>query len=244
MRNVVRSAFYDFNTPMEGEIAHLYQDVKGLVSVGVGILCDPMGLVLGLPFVHPDGSLATRGELIAEWQRIKELPPNAKGQTAAQLGHLYAKPHTRLRLTKEGLRSTMLAKLEQNDLFLLRRFPQFEEWPADAQLATHSLAWACGPAFRFPLLAAALQRQDFTVAAVECFMPEEKTISGLRPRNKANRLLYRNAAYVRAHSLDPAVLHWPHEASDTSDEEVTQPSFPIVHASPFQEPDDEPPAAA
>lgn len=265
MRQAVRDAFYDFNSPMEGEVPWLYQDVKGLVSIGVGILCDPIQLAMNLPMVHLDGSPASRADIAVEWKRIKELPPDVKGRTAAQLGHLYAKPHTRLRLTKDGLRSTLGGKLHQNDLYLVNRFRctthddckanealgractfAFEQWPADAQLATHSLAWACGPAFRFPKCEAALRRLDFATAAVESFMPEEKTISGLRPRNKANRMLFRNAAIVQTtDGLDPSVLYYPRDLWETSDTQPPPPpDFEIVTRLPGSIAEDPPDDAA
>lgn len=255
MRDTVREHFYAFNEPFEGAVPFFYQDVKGLVSIGVGLLCDPIQLALSLPMVHPDGSPADRNEIAAEWLRIKNLPPNTKGQTAAQLGHLYAKPHARLRLTLEGLHDTLWRKLSQMDAYLSKRFPAYEEWPADAQLGTLSLAWACGPAFRFPKCETALHARDFVTASVECFMPEEKTISGLRPRNAANKLLFLNAAYVQAHALDPDTLHWPRDAAYEEEGEVTQPNiviqdFPIVRPLvPLEHPDldeddEDPPGAA
>ncbi len=253
MKDAVRECFYDFNLPMEGGVPYFYQDVKALVSVGVGILCDPIQLALNLPFVKPDGLMANRNEIAAEWLRIKNLPPDAKGRTAAQLGHLYAKPHAKLRLSAEGLRSTLLGKLHQNDVYLRGRFPDFEAWPADAQLAVHSLSWACGPAFRFPKCEAALRARDWLTAAVECFMPEERTISGLRPRNRVNALLFRNASMVDDLSLDPSTLYWPRDLWNESPaaEVPTQPErvvpWDIVHALPDTRPandDDEPDDAA
>jgi hypothetical protein len=244
MRDVVRKAFYEFNSPMEGEVPFFYQDVKGLVSIGVGLLCDPIELAMGLPLIRPDGAPASRAEIVAEWTVIKNLPPSAKGQTAAQLGHLYARPHTKLRLTPEGLRQSLVGKLSQMDGYLANRFRCTEHedcrahaelgsvctgygynaWGADAQLATLSMAWACGPAFRFPKLEAALRRLDFRTAAVECFMPEEKTISGLRPRNRANRILFTNAA-IALNTLDPDVLFWPADLEAQRPETKTQPSI-------------------
>jgi hypothetical protein len=260
MREVVRQVFYAFNKPMEGDVPWFYQDVKGLVSIGVGLLCDPIQLAMNLPMVHPDGTPAARDEIAAEWMRIKSLPPNAKGQTAAQLGHLYAKPHTRLRLTQEGLEQTLLGKLHQMNTYLAKRFDSYEAWPADAQLGVLSLSWACGPAFRFPRCEVALRSLDFRTAAVECFMPEERTISGLRPRNRVNRQLFCNAAIVHEQERDPDVLYWPR---DLLGEEETQPDlvpgsqpdeiplpqappprrdtivpFPIVHPRVYVEPDD------
>jgi len=71
------------------------------------------------------------------------------------------------------------------------------------------MALACGPAFRFPKLEAALRSLDFRTAAIECFMPEEATISGLRPRNRANKVLYLNAALSHELTLDPDHLYYP-----------------------------------
>lgn len=211
---------------MEGAVPWFYQDVKGLVSIGVGILCDPIQLALNLPLEQPDGRPATRNEIAAEWLRIKNLPPNAKGQTAAQLGHIYAKPHTTLRLTRDGLEFTLMGKLNQMDQHLAKRFPDYETWPADAQLGVLSLSWACGPAFRFPKCEAALRRRDFRTAAVESFMPEERTISGLRPRNRANKTLLLNAAVVEQEGHEPNTLYYPSDLRELlapGSEEVTQP---------------------
>jgi hypothetical protein len=256
MRDVVRSAFYDFSARYEGAIPWLYQDVLGLVSIGVGILADPLSLCVGLPLVRPDGEPATKSEIAAEWQRIKTLPPNARGQTAAQLGHVYAHAHAVLRLTPEGLRSTLAIKMQLNDNLIRKTFPDFEDWPADAQLATHSMAWACGAACwpKWPKLSAALREEDFTTAAVECFMPaQDHGNPGLRPRNIANRMLYRNAARVNLDGMDPDVLYFPR---DLASDEETKPAlvppvsrsiqakgfadFPIVHRLPGSEepPDD------
>lgn len=251
MRDVVRQAFVPFTAPLEGVVPWMYPDVKNLVSVGIGNLIDPIQLALGLPFVRPDGTPAQRDEIATEWLRIKNLPPDARGRTAAMLGHLYAKAHAKLRLTDEGVRSLVAGKLAQMDAQLAKRFPEYEDWPCDAQLGTLSMAWACGAAFRFPKLEAALKARDFATAAVECFMPEERTISGLRPRNKANAVLYRNAAIV-ASGLNPDALYYPTDLeshpvdpdADTQPELVTVNEFPIVHPPVYVEPDDEPPPQA
>lgn len=212
MRATVEAAFYDFNVPYEGAVPYLYQDVKALVSIGVGILADPLSLALTLPFVHKDGTPATTNEVSAEWLRIKDLPPDRFGRTAAQRGHLYAEPFTTLRLTEEGLRSSLASKLTQMDTFLMKRFATYELWPADAQLAILSLSWACGPAFQFPHLEVALAQLDFASCAIEIRMDETGN-PGLKPRNKANHTLMLNADYSFNAKLDPDVLFWPRDMS-------------------------------
>lgn len=230
MRDSVRDAFIDFTIPLEGArpghvgIPWMYQDVLGLVSTGLGNLIDPIGLALPIPWKRSDGTLATRGEIMAEWQRIKTQPPNAKGQTAAQLGHLYARTIATLHLTNDDILGLIKMRLDSNEALVRSYFPEWETWPADAQLATHSMAWACGAGIfspkagraHWPKLTAALHALDFRSAAIECFMPQEAKIGGLRPRNKANRILYNNAA-VALHRLDPEVLFYPQNIEGMAD---------------------------
>lgn len=282
MRASVRAAFVDFTIPLEGAlpghvgITWMYQDVLGLVSTGLGNLIDPIGLALPIPFRRSDGSRATRGEIIAEWQRIKTQPPDAKGRTAAQLGHLYAKKIATLHLTNDDIIGLIKMRLGSNEQIIAATFPEWESWPADAQLATHSMAWACGAGIfsprsgkaHWPKLTAALHDLDFRTAAAECFMPQEATIGGLRPRNKANRILYTNAA-IALHKLDPDTLFYPSDlemgAPDSSptlpvavpsrrppridDFQKIAPIVPLGRPAldgdlPTTPPDDEPPSAA
>ena len=206
MRPSVRDVFYDFTARFEGVVPWLYADVLGLVTVGVGNLVDPMSTALVLPFLRQNGEPATRGQIADEWQRVKNDPK------CASLGHRYAERITSLRLTTEGVTDLVLGKLEANDHALARRFASWEEWPADAQLATHSMAWACGPAFHFPRLEGALMARAFAAAAEEAHIRTDNN-PGVVPRNTANRLLYKNAAAVVSQSLDPAALYWPRDLS-------------------------------
>jgi hypothetical protein len=236
VRDIVRENFVPFTIPLEGAlgggyigIPWMYQDVKGLVSSGLGNLLDPVSLAIGLPWVRLDGTTATREDIVAEWMRIKNLGPNGKGQTAAQLGHLYARPHTTLRLTADGLEQSLQGKLHQMDRYLASKFSGYEEWPADAQLGVLSHSWAVGPAFqaRWPKLTGALRALDFRTAAKECYLAEATWISGLRPRNAANRLLFANAAVVLDEGLDPDVLYYPSDLSRQVDRDApTLPELP------------------
>lgn len=245
MRDCVREAFVAFTAPLEGVVRWMYADVKGLITTGIGNLIDPVQYALPLPWRLPNGTPAQRDEIAAEWLRVKNDPKSGP------LGHRYSETITRLRLDDQGVNDLVARKLDQNDRHLAMRFQEWESWPADAQLATLSMAWAMGPGFRFPLLEYALRRQDWLEASVECHMSEAGN-PGIVPRNKANRLLYRNAHFAE----DPAVLYWPRDLeSESEDEEVTMEDFPIVYARPDPPPreltnlgdpdlDDDPPEAA
>ncbi len=233
MRDVVREAFYDFSEPYEGAVNSFYQDVKGLVSIGVGILADPIQLALGLPMVKPDGSPAGRDDIAAEWMAVKALGSGTKeqGNQAAIHGWRYARPHTRLRMTEQGLRDSLLGKLHLHDLALAKHFPEWDTFSADAQLALHSWAWGVGTASPYPKMFAALRRKDFRAAAAEIMIKYQRAdgkmeeISGLKPRNRANRALLLNAAYVQDFGLDPNRLWWPRqlETDPLGPEDETEP---------------------
>jgi len=202
VRASVAEAFVRFTAPLEGVVPFMYLDVKGLVTTAIGNLIDPIQYALPLPFRHKDGTPATKSEIAAEWNRVK-------GHQAMRMrgGMAYASVTT-LRLDKAGIDQVVQRKLAQNVDHLKRRFAQWDEWPADAQLATLSMAWACGPAFRFPMLTAALRAQRWAIAAVECRM-DERGNPGLAPRNVANRHLFMNADAVVRGGYDLNVLYYP-----------------------------------
>jgi hypothetical protein len=221
MRDSVRKAFVKFTETFEGSVATMYLDVKGLVTVAIGNLIDPIGAALDMPFLRQDGSPASRTEIGAEWRRMKTTPSLARsGWTAA------AKLAT-LHLSEEGIQSVVRAKLAQMERYLIDmpgRFPDFESYPADAQLCLLSMSWACGPAFRFPKFEACIRARDFVGAIEHCHM-EDSHNPGLRPRNAASLVLLANAAAVEAAGDDPEALHYPRKYQPV---DVTEDNPPIT----------------
>jgi GH24 family phage-related lysozyme (muramidase) len=199
----VQSIFRSFNTAFEGVVPYMYLDIKGLVTVGVGNLIDPVEVAQALPFqfknkpgtAGPPGSGATADQIATEWQSLKHNPnlANAGSEACASL--------TQLELSDEAIDSLILDRVTSNEDFLKRQpwFRGFETWPADAQLGLLSMAWAMGPAGpgEFALFRAACDRLDFSAAAAECQMDATGN-PGLVPRNRANVTLFSNAAVVQA----------------------------------------------
>lgn len=202
LQNVV-DAFPAFSTPLEGRVAWMYSDIKGLVTVGVGCLIDSPAAAIaiaadGAPFVHKtDGNPATDAEISAEWQRVKD-DASIVGQ--ANL----AESITSLQLTEEGIDSLLQARLGQFEgrLHQTPEFASLDTWPADAQLALASMAWAMGPAFaeggKWPNFRNAVGSQSWVDAAANCNMGNDF----LTKRNAVNRGLFRNAAWA-AEVVDP-----------------------------------------
>ncbi len=200
----VQSGFRAFNTAFEGCIPFMYLDIKGLVTVAVGNLVDPVELAQALPFrfknkpgITDPGSPATPDQIAAEWQTLKNNP------NLAYQGFKACECITELELNDDSIDALVLDRLTRNESFLKRQqaFQNFDDWPADAQLGLLSMAWAMGPAGpgRFPKFSAACANLDFNGAGAECKMDETGN-PGLIPRNKANFTLFSNAAVVISRS--------------------------------------------
>jgi hypothetical protein len=155
----VHDAFRDFTARIEGILAFLYLDVKCLVTVAIGNLVDPIGAALSLPFVRPDGTPASRVEIAAAWHAVK-----ARTDLARMGGAAFASVTT-IRLTPDGINAMVWQRMASNESFLVKRFPAFDTWPADAQLALHSIAWAAGPGWAAPHFDAAARALDFATCA-------------------------------------------------------------------------------
>ena len=204
MYDSVRDLFPSFSKEFEGRVPFMYLDIRGLVTVGVGNLIDPVSQALELPFVHEGkGDAASRAEIEAEWQMLK-----SQLQLAHQ-GHQACESITRLRLTEAAIDELIIARLHSNEVLLRKRFIEWDSWPADAQLGVLSMAWALGPGFpsKWPKFTAAIKTKDFDGAAAHCRMHEADNL-GVKPRNDADQLLFTNAAAVERQNLDRAELHY------------------------------------
>ena len=204
MKQAGLDAFQSFTESLESALSYMYLDVLGLVTCGYGNLIDTPAAATALQWRKPDGTLATREEVLAAWSLVESKQSMAK-QGGGRFGVL-----TNIRLDKEAVQALFSSTVERNNVALCHRFSDFEDWGADAQMALHSLCWACGNAFRFPKLEAALRAVDYATAEVEIEMSKGSNPGNdLRRRNAANQLMMRNACHVQAYHLDPGVLYWP-----------------------------------
>lgn len=201
MKVAVRNAFFAFSESFESLVDWLYLDVKGFVTIGLGDLVDPPALMAGLVFLRPDKSVATSSEIQAAWLKVKNLQSQAKagGGTFANV--------TSLRATHESIAKLVDAKLGLNESILTKAFPQWEEWPANAQMATLSMAWAYGAEFThtWPKFTAACLRRDWQEASRQCrasVAELAKQNTSFKRRNATQVALFNNAAK----GGDPEVL--------------------------------------
>jgi hypothetical protein len=203
MHTDVRDLWHLYSEPLEGRVSWMYRDVKGLVTTAVGVLIDPIALAVRLPWRRVDGGSATVGDVAAEWRRVKALPP---GLHAA---------HYRgdVRLTAQSIDDLVQVRLRANDGFLRGTFDAWDDWPADAQLGTLSLAWAVGADLGdWPKFKTACRARRWRVAAIESQI-QATSNPGIVPRNEAQRICFRNAARVEraGPELKRSNVYWPLE---------------------------------
>lgn len=188
VRPVVAANFVVFSTPLEGNVLGMYADVRGLVTIGMGVLVDPLPLALKLPLKNL-GAAATANDISRAWAAVKHDPD------AARLGWRYAlaNPANNLRLDPADADALTQHHLDIFDAALAARFSAFPTWPADAQLAVLSMCWAAGEWWhKFPKCSAFLEAGDFAGAATECRLEPEA--GSLITRNDLNQKLLRGAA--------------------------------------------------
>jgi hypothetical protein len=182
----------------------MYLDRLGLVTTGVGNLVDPIESALSLPWKNQDGSRASPAEIRSAWNTVKARQ-DWKGRGGGYFGGL-----TTIRLDDEGVKEIVHRKLLQNEDILRKRFPSYDNWPADAQLGLLSMAWAMGPNFQFPKFQSAVNQllPDFVTAAAESDIhaPGDNAVAD---RNEQNKILFTNAAKVLREQLDVDRLYWP-----------------------------------
>lgn len=209
MHASVSQIFPTFSMEFEGYVHWMYLDVLGLVTTGVGNLIDSVPAAVALPFKDKAGNKASAAQISAEWTKLKAMKELAKK------GHRACEAVTELRLTDADIDALVRQRLALNEAHLVTVFPDWATWPADAQLAVHSMSWAMGPAFspQWPKFTAACRARDWSAAAADCRMREVSKTGvpnpGVVPRNNANQRCLNNAHAVEAQGLPLNELIYP-----------------------------------
>lgn len=197
-----------FSEPFEGRVHWLYADVKQLLTAGVGNLADPVALAQQMPW-RVDGELASKDEIARQWRAVKE-----HAEYLSKRHYKFAAIYTTMRLNDDDIDRFVARRLAMTEVSMRRYFPTWDAFPADAQLACLSMAWAVGDGFPkiFKNLTRAANVGDWKGAAASCKIKEAGN-PGVVPRNKANLACFHNAARVAELKLDRSTLFWPGEAA-------------------------------
>jgi len=214
MHPSVVKALPGFLKQYEGKVNFMYLDMKGLVTVGIGHLIDPVGMALKLEFGQGGGGRASDGEVTAEWQLVKSRK-DLIGQGSAAFGAI-----TKLTLTDNGITTMVnddangIENYIKNNASARQFYTDFDNWPADAQLGFMGVAWGGIPIpqFGWHKFPEACKKQDWDTAANECKISSPIAVG----RNEAHRLMFLNAAAVKANGDDIKELSWPNRRGRSS----------------------------
>jgi hypothetical protein len=159
--------------------------------------------------------LASQQDIIQAWALVKGQ--NQVVPDFSQLGGGKYAPLTNLTLDNDAMDSLYQRTFNSFAATLQKRYPSFSEWPADAQMAAMSMAWAMGPSFNFPAFTVAVNAGDFAKAAVESyFKGGGGTPSARTGRNKDNFLMFNNADVVAKGGGDLDLLIFPQSSGSVT----------------------------
>ena len=219
----VQAAWDRFSEPLESRVPYMYLDILGKVTTGVGNLIDSIPAAQALSWRdNTTNALVDKATIGANWNLVKsrkDLAPKGGG---------YFKGVSNIHLDPADIDALVSGKLSQNDRTLSARFPGYASWPADAQLALNSMAWAMGANFNYPLFAKAVNAltPNFKEAAAQSYIPDnpQKSMAyppisnqGLRPRNVANQTLFLNAQAALDKNIPHDVLQWAEGVLETAE---------------------------
>lgn len=204
MNPAVLKAWHTYVRRWEGVCLWMYLDTKGKVTTGVGFLIDSIQAAQALPWVvRSTGHPASPAEIAQEWRRVHAMQDkkHLNGLNAIWINS------SRLRLTQATV-DRQLDRMTPDYLAGVRKtLPKLGSFPADAQLAILDEAWQNGMAYLetkekglyvWAGTRAALLSRDFAAAASH--------VPGSGDRADFRVRLFRNAAIVQAHGMDPATL--------------------------------------
>lgn len=205
--------YHAFSAPLEGRVPTMYCDCLGLITTGVGNLINTEWQAKALPWKLADGSMADTADVMADWQKLAA----GRAYYAARKWTVYAKT-MRCHLDDAAIDALCQKQLAANEATYRKRWPHFDEFPADAQLAIHSMGWAVGAAFyqKFPNLSACIDRQDWEGCVASCKIREDGN-PGVVPRNAKNRFCFHNASLAAKSGgcIPVDTLYWPLVAAET-----------------------------
>jgi hypothetical protein len=208
MHQSVIMALPDFLKQFEGKVNFMYLDVKGLVTIGIGNLIDPINMALKYEFSPKGGSgVASSGEVTTEWQTVKARKDLINAGSSA-FNNI-----TRLQLSDRGIKSMVLDGAAAIENYIKTNgsartfYGNFDNWPADAQLGFMGVAWGGIPLpqFGWHKFHDACKDEDWDAASVECKINSPLAAG----RNEAHQLMFMNAAAIKSNGEDIKMLSWP-----------------------------------
>jgi len=176
--------------PSEGNIAHMYLDSVGKVTVGIGNLLSSALAACELAFVHRStGERATQAEIGGDFEAVSR-------QAWPRVARFY-RSFTALELPGPQVDELFRRRVDGFQQELHAAYPDFGRYPGSAQLAMLDMAFNLGTRglkTAWPNLNRAIGVRDWATVAIESYRPQ----SSATRNAKVKALFARAAAEARA----------------------------------------------
>jgi GH24 family phage-related lysozyme (muramidase) len=147
----------------EGNLAYMYLDSRGFVTVGVGFLLrTAQDATLFTFWKNPPAvsEKATGDEIKREWTAINGKP---HPHLAA-----YYKPFTTLAMSQPDIDTVLTKNIDKFEGKARQVFVEWDKFPSAAQLALLDMIYNLGSLDAFPMLVGSARKKDWATCANEC----------------------------------------------------------------------------
>ncbi len=196
----------------EGVVPYMYLDVRGLVTVGVGNLLDPLSTYgKKVRFYRlSDRGFATEAEVKAEFAFVKsKVVPGGNTPQSGWARYTAFESVTKLRVYPEDIQAAVLTSVASQEKWIVSQLGRdYDTLPADVQVVLIQMGYAGSLKARMPQLAPFLKKRDYLGARRFAYLSNPQNgLRGYEDYNAAFRMMMMNAWIVeQCANLDMAYL--------------------------------------
>lgn len=164
----------------EGCEPHLYKDERGLITTGPGFRVATVSAALALPWMMPDGHVATDDQVSEQYAALDAAPVGHSAPFYARFTSMRIGAAACRRITEDRLRDEFLPALR-------RHFPHFDDYAEGWQRALIDVIWnvGVGGILKFGHLAVACESGDGKSAGLEAHARETRADGSHSPHAAA-----------------------------------------------------------
>lgn len=139
----------------EGRRLQMYLDTVGVCTIGVGHALFAPASCHQIPFWRSTNELATRDEILAEYDAVKRKIRSAK-----------------LLVSYETTNHLLLSDLRRFEVVVCNTFPDYQKYPQSVQVGLFDLCFNLGSFVHFPRFSHAVKAGNWATAAAESHRPQ------------------------------------------------------------------------
>lgn len=198
MHQSAKDQIGDHFSVFEGVVPYMYLDVRGLVTVGIGNLLDPLSTYgKKVRFYRlSDRGYATDAEVKADFATVKsKVVPGGNAPQPGWDKYWKFEALTKLRVYPDDLKAAVLAAVAAQESWVRGQIGSvYDELPADVQVVLVQMGYAGGLKARMPQLAPLIKAGDYLGARRYAYLTNQfGSTRGYEDYNAAFRMMLMNA---------------------------------------------------